>query len=133
MPIKVILFIFISFMLFGCTKKTTEQLESNTPKFDTPKFDVSGNGNAMVVEKTRSETPSNEIPSNDFNTYSNIVKCIESLGVVKKEKLKENLRNLEKELSPIVEHAKPISLSFMIVNGEVPEKCLNNRLVDENR
>jgi hypothetical protein len=126
MPFKIIWFLVIFFMLHGCLNTTDEP--------EAPKPGISGNGEVTdaTAEKPLSETPSTE--TQFLNTYSSIVKCVDNLGSAdadKKNKFKENLSKLVKELSPLVEHAKPISLSLMIVNGKVPQKCLNNSLVDE--
>ena len=112
-------------MLPGCLNNTADQ-----PKSEMPDPDISKNGDA-TAEKPLSEIPSTETQLNHFNTYSRIIKCVNNLGSNDKDakkKFNENLSQLEKELSPIVEHAKQISLTLMIVNGTVPKKCLSDKL-----
>jgi hypothetical protein len=83
----------------------------------------------VTVEQSQPETP----PS-PLNTYDSIVKCVEDsdLSDEVKQSFKDNLNKLEKELSSILEHPKPISLSLMIVDKMVPKKCLDKHLLADD-
>lgn len=155
MPFKKIFFVLILFLLHGC--KTTDDSKGDTynnpPSIYKPSIpqngDVIGEEKPQTVEKSKDEiskpsiSQDSEATAEDYqgetqlshlNTYDDVIKCIENLGLADKDakkKFKDNLSQLENELSPIVEHAKPISLSLMIFNGKVPQKCLNKRLVNE--
>jgi len=79
--------------------------------------------NDVPVEQLQPETP----PS-PLNTYDSIVNCVENLANEKAQEFNDNLSKLEKELSSVVEYAKPISLSLMIVNRKVPKECISDKL-----